>query len=126
MPQGKPIHLVDDDLDFLRGLARLLEKLGMEVRTFASAEEFQKQANHNDAACLILDVHLGSSSGIDLMRELSRRGSTTPVILITANDNERIRQTALAAGCSGYLQKPFSAKALMDAVRKAAGNGVGN
>lgn len=119
MSAGKPIHVVDDDLGFLRGIERLLAVHNLNVRTFVSAEEFQALANPNDAACLILDIHLGSSSGIDLMLELSRRGLRTPVIFVTANDNERTRRAAFAAGCSDVLQKPFSVRILMDAVRKA-------
>jgi CheY-like chemotaxis protein len=41
------------------------------------------------------------------------------VIFVTANDSEKTRRAAIAAGCSDFLQKPISAKALMDAVRKA-------
>ena len=119
MYAGKPIHVVDDDLGFLKGIERLLVAHDLQVKTFDSAEEFRSQADPNEAACLILDIHLGSISGVELMRELSRRGAVTPVILITASDNECVRQAALAAGCSDFLQKPFSAVVLMDAIRKA-------
>lgn len=119
MPAGKLIHVVDDDLGFLKGIERLLALHNLDVRTFASAEEFQAKANPDNAACLILDIHLGSSSGIDLMHELSRRGSTTPVIFVTASDEEKTRRAAFAAGCSDLLLKPFSAQILIDALQKA-------
>ena len=119
MSQSKPIHIVDDDPGFLKGIERLLNAHNLQVRTYKSAEEFRSLTNPNDAACLILDVHLGNVSGIDLMRDLSLRGDTTPVIFITANDNEQTRRAAVAAGCSDFLQKPISATILMNAVRKA-------
>jgi FixJ family two-component response regulator len=119
MPAGNLVLVVDDDLGFLKGIERLLTLHNLDVRTFASAEEFQAKANPDNAACLILDIHLGSSSGIDLMHELSRRGSTTPVIFVTANYEEKTRQAAFAAGCSDLLLKPFSAQILIDALRKA-------
>jgi FixJ family two-component response regulator len=120
MLAGKPIHIVDDDLGFLKGIERLLGAHGLPVRTFSSAEEFLAHADPSEALCLILDIHLGGLSGIELMRELQQSGSKTPVVLITANDNEQMRRAALASGCSAFLQKPVSAKVLLDAVREAA------
>ena len=117
MPVAKPIHIVDDDVGFLKGIERLLAAHGLEVRTFSSAEEFQAEADPDDAACLILDIHLGEVSGIQLMQEILQSGAKPPVVLITANDSERTRREAWAAGCSAFLQKPVSAKVLMDAVR---------
>ena len=119
MPADNLIHVVDDDVGFLKGVERLLTLHNLDVQTFGSAEEFQAKANPDSAACLILDIHLGSSSGIDLMHELSRRGSTTPVIFVTASDEEKTRRAAFAAGCSDLLLKPFSAQILIDALHKA-------
>ena len=121
MRAEKPIHIVDDDLGFLKGIERLLTVHGLPVRTFSSADELHARADPNEAACLILDVHLGAVSGIDLMHELRRSGTTTPIVLITANDNEQTRRAALASGCSAFLQKPVSAKVLMEAVRNVVG-----
>jgi FixJ family two-component response regulator len=121
MLAAKPIHIVDDDLGFLKGIERLLSLHGLPVRAFSSAEEFQAQADPNDAGCLILDIHLGSVSGIELMHELRRSGTTTPIVLITANDNDQTRREAFASGCNAFLQKPVSAKVLIDVVRDVAG-----
>lgn len=120
MPAAKPIHIVDDDPGFLKGIERLLVVHGLPVKTFSSPEEFQALADPREALCLILDIHLGAASGIELMRELHRAGISTPVVLITANDNEQVRRTALASGCSAFLQKPVSAKVLMEALCGAA------
>lgn len=124
MLAGKQIHIVDDDLGFLKGIERLLAVHGLPVRTFSSAEEFLALADPKDALCLILDIHLGSTSAIELMQELRQSGNETPVVLITANDNELTRRAALASGCSAFLQKPVSAQVLMDAVRHAADAGA--
>jgi FixJ family two-component response regulator len=121
MPATRPIHIVDDDVGFLRGLERLISAHGWKVRTFSSAEDFQTRANPSDAACLILDIHLGTASGIDIMRDLAKSGIRTPVLLITGSDSEHLRKTAIDAGCGVYLQKPVSATVLMDALRQATG-----
>jgi len=119
MPESTAIHSVDDDVDFLKAIARLLTAHDLRVRTYASAEEFRMLADLTSTSCLILDVHLGGISGIDLVQELSRANSTTPVIFVTAHDSEPMRRAAIAAGCSAFLAKPISAKILMAAVRKA-------
>lgn len=121
MPARKAIHIVDDDAGFLRGLERLIAAHGWKVRTFSSAEDFKARANPNEAACLILDIHLGIASGIDKMRDLAKSDITTPVLLITGSDREDVRKAAIEAGCRAYLQKPVSATILMEAIRKATG-----
>jgi len=120
MAAAKPVHVVDDDLGVLKGIARLLSAHGLPVRTFSSAEEFLALADPSEASCLILDIHLGGLSGIELMQELRRSASKTPVVMITANDSEPIRRAAFASGCSAFLQKRVSAQALLGAVRDLA------
>ena len=71
------------------------------------------------ATCLLLDIHLGGISGIELQRKLAASGSTCPVIFMTANDDEATRNAAMDAGCIGYLSKPFAQRVLLDAILKA-------
>jgi FixJ family two-component response regulator len=97
-------------------MERLLVANGHVVCTYTSAEEFLELANPDNAACLILDIHLGGISGIELMQDVLQAGAKIPVVLITGTDNERTRQAAWAAGCSAFLQKPISAKVLMDQI----------
>ncbi len=121
MPAGMPVLVVDDDTGFLRGMERLFTAHGVEVGTFSSAEDFRARAKPDEASCLILDVHLGSASGIDLMLSLVSSGTRTPVVLVTARETDRVHRAARAAGCKAVLQKPFPAKTLIDAVRSVAG-----
>ena len=121
MPAGKLIHVVDDDRGFLKGIARVLTAHGMEVRTFSSAEEFQADADLDEPALIILDIHLTGMSGIELLSRLTRSGPRIPVVMVTASDSEATRQAAMAAGCDAYLQKPFPSSLLMQALAKAAG-----
>jgi FixJ family two-component response regulator len=115
MPVGK-VYVVDDDDDFLKAIERLLCTLGLEVRTFPSAEVFLAEADLASAAGLILDIHIPGISGIELLNGLARSGAEIPVILVTGADSEPTRLAATAAGCSAYLEKPFSAKVLMEAI----------
>jgi len=121
MPAGKLIHVVDDDRGFLKGIERLLAALGMGVRTFSSAEQFQADADLDEAACIILDIHLAGMSGIDLLSRLTRSGPRIPVVVVTASDSEVTRRAAVSAGCDAYLQKPFPSTLLVKALAEAIG-----
>jgi FixJ family two-component response regulator len=110
------IAVVEDDPSMLKGLHRLLSAHGFRVQRFTSAESFLKSAASCEATCLVVDIHLGGISGIDLKRRLASSGSNLPVIFMTAVDNEATRQDALDAGCVAYLRKPFLAKLLIDAI----------
>jgi FixJ family two-component response regulator len=116
----KLVYVVDDDAGFLRAIQRLLKEHGYAVGVFHSVEEFNDHAVLDDAFCLVLDIHLGDRSGIDLSRQLSKRGSSLPIIFITANDSESTRKATRELGCVAYLQKPFPAKSLIDAVESSA------
>ena len=70
----------------LRALRRLLDATGFRVETFSSAEQFLESDHRGRADCLILDVHLGGLSGLDLQERLARSGVNTPVVIITAHD----------------------------------------
>jgi FixJ family two-component response regulator len=114
------IAVVEDDPSMLQGLNRLLSAHGFRVQTFTSAELFLGDIANCEAECLLLDIHLGGISGIDLRRQLTSSGRNLPVIFMTAIDNEVTRHEALDVGCVAYLRKPFLAKLLIDAI-----NGIG-
>src|ERR1700738_4873381 len=108
--------VVEDNPSMLQGLNRLLSAHGFRVQTFTSAELFLDDISKCDAKCLLIDIHLGGISGIDLKRRLTSSGSRLPVIFMTAIDSEATRQEAFEAGCVAYLRKPFLAKLLIDAI----------
>jgi FixJ family two-component response regulator len=117
--QPTRVIVVDDNAGFLKGVARLLAHNGIESRTFASAEALLHSGGVPTATCLLLDIHLGGISGIELRRRLAASGSKCPVIFMTANDDEATRNQAANAGCIAYLRKPFARHVLLDAIAKA-------
>ena len=114
----RTIAVIDDNPSMLKGLDRLLSAHGFRVQTFTSAELFLENLAACEADCLLLDIHLGGISGIDLQRRLTTSGTDLPVIFMTAIDNEATRQEAFDAGCVAYLRKPFLANLLIDAINK--------
>ena len=117
--QPKVVIVVDDNAGLLKSVARLLAHHGIESRTFASAEALLESDRVQTATCLLLDIHLGGISGIELQRRLAASGSKWPVIFMTANDDEATRSEAMDAGCIAYLRKPFARQVLLDAIGKA-------
>jgi FixJ family two-component response regulator len=115
----RTIAIVDDNPSLLQGLNRLLSAHGFRVQTFGSAELFLDGIEKCEAECLIVDVHLGGMSGIDLQRQLISMGRDLPVIVMTAIHDEATRAAAFDAGCIAYLRKPFLAKLLIDAINGA-------
>ncbi len=118
---AQAIAVVDDDESIRRALYRLLRSAGLAVATFASAHEFLEAVRRQVFACLVLDVYMGRMSGLDLAERLASEGHRLPIVLITAHDDERIRERAHRIGVSAYLRKPMDAQVLLDAVRRAAG-----
>ena len=115
----KLVAVVDDELTMLKAIERLLNARGFPTRVFASAEAFLEDDARNEVSCLVLDIHLGGISGLDLQRRLKESGSQLPIIFVTAIDNEAVHQQAMDAGCVAYLRKPFLAHLLISAIEKA-------
>jgi FixJ family two-component response regulator len=116
------IAVVDDDAATRQSIQRLLQARGYTVSTFESAEEFLRSAPVESVVGLVLDIHLGGMSGIELRRHMSAKNSRIPVVFITAHDDDVIRTEALAVGCVDCLQKPFAADQLTEALERGREN----
>ena len=117
------VFLVDDDGSVRKALRRLIRSTGLDVTTFATAEEFLQAAPAPAPGCLVLDVHLPGLSGLDLQRRLTAEGRGFPVVFITAYGEGSAREQALRAGAVAFLQKPIEGQALLDAIGRALGRG---
>jgi len=115
------ISIVDDDPLVREGLISLMRSAGFATQAFASAEEFLSLAHRDDIACLILDVRLPGISGLELQSQLTATVSNhrTPVVFMTARDDEATRQRALKGGAVDFLRKPVRREALLNAIHLA-------
>jgi len=107
------VVVIEDDLASQKTLARVLRTGGYEAATYGSAEEFLCSPPATPPISLLLDLHLGGMSGLDLQRRLRSEGSTVPVIIITAFDDARSREQAESLGCVAYLRKPCEAETIL-------------
>jgi FixJ family two-component response regulator len=111
------IAVVDDDQSVREALENLISSVGFEVKLFASAEEFLDSSLQTD--CAILDVRLPGISGLELQRRLASDGQSIPVIIITAQGDDKTQDEAVAAGAIAFLKKPFKEEALLAALESA-------
>ena len=114
------VAVVDDDISVRESLESLIRSVGMDVRVFASAEEFLNAAHPRKADCLVLDVRLPGMSGVELHHHLLAHDRRVPVIFITAHaSDDRSRLEARSDWTVAYLTKPFGEDELLDAVHAA-------
>ncbi|QHI96707.1 response regulator [Xylophilus rhododendri] len=115
-----PLVLVVDDDASLRGaLCGLLRSVGLACKGFGSAGEFLQEPEPAGPACLVLDVRLPQSSGLELQQALAGRGRCLPVIFVTGHATIPMTVSAMKAGAVEFLTKPFAEAALLDAVHRA-------
>ena len=115
------VTVVDDDESVRESLPDLLRELGFTAESFSSAEAFLDSSPIGRTECLILDVTMPGMTGPELQRELSRRDAKIPIIFITAQADDTVRPVLLQQGAVECLFKPFSERALLDALRAAFG-----
>jgi FixJ family two-component response regulator len=113
------VFVVDDDSSVRQALSSLIRSVGLEVKLFASAQEFLASADLESASCLVLDVRLPGSSGLDVQQQLTRAGIHVPIIFMTAHGDIPMSVKAIKAGALEFLPKPFRDQDLLDAIHQA-------
>jgi len=110
------VFVVEDDASVREALSSLIRSLSMRVETFATAQAFLDYRRPEAPACLVLDVNLPGSSGLDLQRELASRADPVPIVFITAYGDIQTGVRAMKAGAVEFLPKPFLDQDLLDAI----------
>jgi FixJ family two-component response regulator len=120
MKDSDPIvYVVDDDESVRESVKRLITSVGLRVQTFGSTHEFLSAKRPEAPACLVLDVRLPDSSGLELQRDLAAAGVEIPIIFITGHADVPMTVRAMKAGAVEFLTKPFRGQELLDAIQEA-------
>jgi FixJ family two-component response regulator len=120
MTMGHPtIYIVDDDPDMRESLRWLLKTVGLRTVAFSSAAEFLRGFQGGGPACLVLDVRMPETSGLDLLEEMTARGLRMPVVFITAHADVPMAVRAMKSGAVEFLEKPFNGQVLLEKVQRA-------
>jgi len=113
------VFIVDDDASVRTALSSLIRSVGLRVELFASATEFLAAKRPDGPSCLVLDVRLPGTSGLDFQAELARAGIRIPIIFITGHGDIPMTVKAMKAGAVEFLTKPFRDQDLLDAIQAA-------
>lgn len=113
------VHVVDDDGAMRVALDSLLRSVGYETYTYSTSAEFMNSGRAQGAGCLVLDVRLPGTNGLDFQQQLATSGVTMPVILMTGHGDIPMSVRGMKAGAVDFLPKPFREQDMLDAVSAA-------
>ena len=113
------VFVVDDDAFIRNSLKQLFKSVGLKTDIFSTADAFLELELPAKPSCLILGIRLPGMSGLELQKELAKRGISIPIIFITRQGTESMKIKAMKAGAVGFLYKPFDDQVLLDAVHRS-------
>ena len=121
MPPATIIGVVDDDPGVRGSIDSFIRSSGMQTLEFASAEALLCSGLQSALACIVTDVHMPGLSGLDLQREIMRRGWMHPLIMMTAFPTPEAREQAMRAGAVAFLTKPIDPDCLLNTIERVTG-----
>ena len=113
------VHVIDDDVSLREALDLLFLSIGLNVRTYASVQEFLDARAHGGSGCIVLDVRLPGISGLDFQSRRERFGINLPMVMMTGHGDILMSVCAMKAGAVDFLAKPFRDQDMIDAVTAA-------
>lgn len=113
------VRIVDDDVSFLRAVARMLRASGFAVKTFASASEFLARPDLDVPGCVLVDLQMPGLSGLDLQEALAKAGRLLPVIFLSGHGDIPTTVQVMRGGAEDFLTKLASKEELIEAVKRA-------
>lgn len=116
---GPVVYVVDDDEAVRESISLLLESVGLACETFESAAAFLEGFDASRRCCLVCDIRMPGQSGLALQQELGSRGIAVPLIFITGHGDIPMAVSAMKAGATDFVQKPFRDQDLIDRINKA-------
>jgi FixJ family two-component response regulator len=112
------VHVVEDDESSRIASSRVLKSAGYVVRVYATGDDFLAQLPR-EAGCIVLDLRLPGSSGLDLQQRLATAENPLPIVFLTGHGDIPKTVRAMNAGAVDFLTKPVDAPVLIDAVARA-------
>jgi DNA-binding response OmpR family regulator len=110
------ILIIEDEPELVRVLRDYLVKAGFEVFTAYRGDTGLSTWDHKRPDLVILDLNLPGMDGLDVAREI-RRKADTPIIMLTAREEETDELIGLELGADDYITKPFSPRVVVARVR---------
>jgi two-component system KDP operon response regulator KdpE len=118
------VLVVEDDAALATALEATLKAAGYRPVRARTAAEGLRWFNHYAPDVVLLDLGLPDRDGLTVLADLRERGSTVPVVVLSARGAEAVKVRALDLGADDYVQKPFGVDELLARLRAALRHGV--
>jgi two-component system response regulator FixJ len=119
---GPVIYVIDDQQSVRDALSEMLSVFGFDTEKFESADAFLNSFDTTRPACIVADVRMPGTDGIELVRQLGARGTTLPVILISGHADIPMAVAAIKAGAEEFIEKPVDDTQLVAAINRGLAN----
>lgn len=113
------VFIVDDDDDILTTMQQILQRPGLAINSYRSAEAFLSSFAPQNRSCLLVDANLNGMQGIQLIQQLNAMGCRPPTIMISGRADVAVAVEAMKAGAVDFVEKPFDPSGLRAAVERA-------
>lgn len=113
------VFIVDDDQAVRNSLRLLFKTVNLESATFESGDAFLHDYDSDWQGCIVLDIRMPGTSGLEVQKILQERGNTLPIIFITGHGDVPMAVEAMQQGAFDFVQKPFRDQELVDRVTQA-------
>jgi FixJ family two-component response regulator len=113
------VHVVDDDASMREALEGLFDSVGLDTRSYATAQEFLSATRADRPGCIVVDVRLPDMNGLEFQARLGTLGVGAPVVIMTGYGDIPMSVRAMKRGAVDFLTKPFHDQDMLDAVTTA-------
>lgn len=112
------IFVIDDQESVRHALGEMLSVFGFTVETYESADVFLQGLDRSRSGCVVADVRMPGTDGIEFTRELARRKMSLPVVLISGHADVPMAVAAIKAGAEDFIEKPIDDVQLVAAINR--------
>lgn len=113
------IHIVDDDEAVCQAMRFFLEEAGYQVKTYTHPDRFFEALDPTRPGCVVLDLRLDHTSGLDVEDQLHRLGYAIPVIMVSGHGSIAAATEAMRKGAIDFIEKPIDRRKLRQRVEEA-------
>lgn len=119
MDTSPVIHVVEDDVSLRDALESLFHSVDLRTRAYGSVTDFIQDHDARRPGCLVLDVRLPGTGGLEFQDQMEAQGIRLPVVLMTGHGDIPMSVRGMKAGAVDFLAKPFRDQDMLDAVAAA-------
>lgn len=117
MSSEPTVFVVDDDSEVRDTLKWLVESVGLNIETFASAQDFLNAYDPSRPGCLVTDVRMPGMSGIELQEKLMAEEVTLPIIVVSGYADVPTAVRSMKGGAIDFVEKPFNEQMMLERIQ---------